>query len=90
MSWKRCCCWKGDGVVLIASWKSASRLGCVRMNSNFGGKGEGLRKVVHAEALRPRMLFSTTTLDYKTKAATFQPQRNEAPSLTTMQTRVSL
>jgi hypothetical protein len=32
-----------------------------------GGKSEGLRKVVHAEALRPRMLFSSTVLDFKTK-----------------------
>lgn len=32
-----------------------------------GGKSEGLRKLVHAEALRPRMLFSTTTMDFKTK-----------------------
>ncbi|CAE7358857.1 CFAP47 [Symbiodinium natans] len=32
-----------------------------------GGKSEGLRKVVHAEALRPRMLFSATDLNFKTK-----------------------
>jgi hypothetical protein len=32
-----------------------------------GGKSDGLRKVVHAEALRPRMLFSSTVLDFKTK-----------------------
>jgi len=35
-----------------------------------GGKSDGLRKVVHAEALRPRMLFSTTTMDFKTKVVT--------------------
>lgn len=35
-----------------------------------GGKSEGLRKFVHAEALRPRMLFSATTLDFKTKVVT--------------------
>jgi hypothetical protein len=32
-----------------------------------GGKSQGLRRVVHAEALRPRMLFSNPTLDFKTK-----------------------
>mmetsp|Transcript_76352 Transcript_76352/g.221693 ORF Transcript_76352/g.221693 Transcript_76352/m.221693 type:complete len:2886 (+) Transcript_76352:129-8786(+) len=35
-----------------------------------GGKSEGLRKLVHAEALRPRMLFSTTAIDFKTKVVT--------------------
>jgi hypothetical protein len=32
-----------------------------------GTKSEGLKKFVHAEALRPRMLFCTTTMDFKTK-----------------------
>eukprot|EP00931_Biecheleriopsis_adriatica_P036216 TRINITY_DN2086_c0_g1_i7.p1 TRINITY_DN2086_c0_g1~~TRINITY_DN2086_c0_g1_i7.p1 ORF type:complete len:2928 (-),score=554.29 TRINITY_DN2086_c0_g1_i7:9-8792(-) len=32
-----------------------------------GGKSEGLRKLVHAEALRPRMLFSAPELNFKTK-----------------------
>jgi len=32
-----------------------------------GVKHDGLRKAVRAEALRPRMLFSDTTLDFKTK-----------------------
>jgi len=44
-----------------------------------GGKSEGLRKIVHAEALRPRMLFSTTTLDYKTKVVATGMQ--SAPSV---------
>jgi hypothetical protein len=32
-----------------------------------GVRSEGLKKIVRAEASRPRMLFSNTTLDFKTK-----------------------
>eukprot|EP00929_Paragymnodinium_shiwhaense_P088700 TRINITY_DN49010_c0_g1_i1.p1 TRINITY_DN49010_c0_g1~~TRINITY_DN49010_c0_g1_i1.p1 ORF type:complete len:2929 (-),score=783.00 TRINITY_DN49010_c0_g1_i1:108-8894(-) len=32
-----------------------------------GGRSEGLKKVVRAEALRPRMLFSKMVMDFKTK-----------------------
>jgi hypothetical protein len=32
-----------------------------------GGKSDGLRRIVHAEALRPRMLFQHTFVDFKTK-----------------------
>ena len=60
-----------NGVVNLALTYAPTDLGQHYFELPFVGAGNaktpGCRRVVHGEALRPRMIFSTTTFDFKSK-----------------------